>query len=188
LLKILVVDNLSSIFYFSTKYDFCIFDLMKWQTILLIILVVALPSCQRIQDPQFKSLERFGVRKFGFTEVVIGFETVYNNPNNFGVTVKEADVDVYLDSVYLGKFFQPQPTQVKGKSDFSIPLEGSIPIRNALQLNGREMLKRPVSVRAVGKVKVGKAGVFVNKDIKYQGSHRLDSTLLKNPAGAGLFN
>jgi len=161
---------------------------MKKAFILLPILLLILCSCERIQDPQFKSLERFGVRKFGFTEVVIGFETVYNNPNNFGVSVKEADVDVYVDSIYLGKFLQPQLTQVKGKSDFAIPFEGTVSVKNALQLNGREMLRRPVSIRAVGKVKVGKAGVFVTKDISYQGKHRLDSALLKNPAGAGLFN
>ena len=35
-------------------------------------------------------------------------------------------------------------------------------------------------------IKVGKAGVFITKDINYSGRHRLDSTLLKNPAAAGL--
>jgi LEA14-like dessication related protein len=161
---------------------------MKKAFILLPILLLILCSCERIQDPQFKSLEHFGVRKFGFTEVVIGFETVYNNPNNFGVSVKEADVDVYVDSIYLGKFLQPQLTQVKGKSDFAIPFEGTVSVKNALQLNGREMLKRPVSITSSRQSQSGESRRICNKDISYQGKHRLDSALLKNPAGAGLFN
>jgi hypothetical protein len=55
-------------------------------------------------------------------------------------------------------------------------------------LNGRDILKRPVGIKAIGRVKVGKAGVFVTQEVNYQGSHRLDSALLKNPAAAGLFN
>jgi LEA14-like dessication related protein len=141
-----------------------------------------------MQEPQFKKFDNFGIRKLGFTDVVLGFETVYFNPNNFGVTVKEADVDVYVNEIYLGKFNQPEATQVGGKAEFIIPFEGNIPIKNALQLNGRDILKRPVGIKAIGRVKVGKAGVFVTQEVNYQGSHRLDSALLKNPAAAGLFN
>jgi len=174
---------LNSLFEMSIIFED--FYLMKPRYYFFPIITLILFSCQRIQEPQFKSLENFGIKKVGFTEVVIGFETVYSNPNNFGVSVKEAAVDVYIDSLFLGRFTQPTITEVARKSDFSIPLEGSIPVKNALKLNGEALLKRPVQVRAIGTVKIGKGGLYVTKDLTYQGMHRLDSALLKNPAGAG---
>lgn len=109
----------------------------------------------------------------------------YFNPNNFGVAVKEADIDLYVDSFYLGKFVQPQLVDVSATAEFSIPMEGTISWRDAVKSNLHKQAGKEVSVRASGSVKVGKAGVFVNKEINYAGRHVLDLDLLKNPAGAG---
>ena len=107
------------------------------------------------------------------------------SPNNFGVSVKEAVLDVYLDSAYLGKFTQPQVVAVDNKAEFAIPLEAKISLQNAMNLGLERKLGKEVSVRADGSVKVGKAGVFVTKDINYKGRHVLDMNLIKNPAAAG---
>lgn len=155
---------------------------MKLLMSLLILLLLLGTSCKEIKDPQFRRLEDFGLRKVNFTNADIGFRVVYYNPNNFGVTAKETVLDVYVDSTYLGKFIQPTATEVNKQSEFIIPLEGSVDIANAIRLGRKDLLKREVLLRANGKIKVGKAGVFVTKDIHYSGKHRLDSALLKIPA------
>ncbi len=144
-----------------------------------------LTSCGKFQQPEFRSLDHFGVKNVSLQQATIGFEMTYFNPNNFGVAVKEADIDVYVDSVYMGKFTQPQLVDVGSSAEFSIPMEGKISWKEAIKSNLHKRAGKEVQVRADGTVKVGKGGVFVNKDIRYSGRHTLDLELLKNPAGAG---
>ena len=153
---------------------------------LLILLAPLLYSCGRIKDPEFRRLDNFGVKKLGFESSTVGFTATYFNPNKFGVTVKEAAIDVFVDSIYLGKFSQTQEVVVNNNAEFSIPLEGTIGIQKALQSNLAGLLGKEVLVKADGSVKVGKVGVFVNKRIHYEGRQKVSADLIKNPAGAGL--
>ncbi|WP_165871358.1 LEA type 2 family protein [Flaviaesturariibacter flavus] len=121
----------------------------------------------------------------GFEESVVGFAATYYNPNNFGVSVKEAGIDVYVDTIFLGKFTQPAEVTVNKTAEFSIPLEGRIPVAKALQFDLPKLLGKTVTLRAEGTVKVGKVGVFVTKPIRYVGRQTISMDLIKNPAGAG---
>ncbi len=154
----------------------------------LFFLVGLLTSCDRVQDPQFRRLEHFGLKSLGLQQAVVGFSATYFNPNKFGVSVKEAALDFYVDSIYLGKFIQPDAITVNPGSEFSIPMEGKISWQQAISSNLQKLAGKEVLVKANGSVKVGKAGVFISKDINYQGRHTLDLNLLKNPAAAGFFN
>ncbi|RYY40571.1 MAG: hypothetical protein EOO08_05425 [Chitinophagaceae bacterium] len=148
--------------------------------------LLVLSSCARLKDPEFRRVDNLGVRKLGFEESTVGFSATYFNPNNFGVTVKEAVIDVWVDSVKLGQFHQPTVVTVNKISEFSIPLEGTIGLQKALQFDLPRLLGRTVTLKADGTVKVGKAGVFVTKPIHYEGRQTISADLIKNPAGAGL--
>lgn len=144
-----------------------------------LLLTIALASCEKVEEPQFKKLEGFGVKKLSLKETVIGFNATYFNPNNFGVSVKEASFDVYVDSMYLGKFTQSQEISVQKNANFSIPMEGKISLEKALLFNIPNMMGKEVGIKAQGIVKLGKAGVFITKNVDYQGRHKLDTDLLK---------
>lgn len=154
----------------------------RWLYILLLPIGF---SCGKIIDPEFRRLENFGIKKIGLEETTVGFNAVYNNPNNFGVTVKEANFDIYVDTVYLGKFTQPSTVDVNKKAEFAIPLEGRIGFQQAMKFNLPKLIGKEVNVRAEGSVKVGKAGIYITKAVKYQGRQRISPDLIKNPAGAG---
>jgi LEA14-like dessication related protein len=143
------------------------------------VLIILLSACGKIQEPQFKKLENFKVKKLGLQETTIGFNATYHNPNGFGVAVKETMLDVYLDSVYLGKFNQPLEVAVQRNADFSIPLEGKLSLMDAINANVTSLIGKEVLVKANGTIKVGKAGAFITKDINYQGRHLLDNNLLR---------
>lgn len=158
------------------------------QRLLYVCLIIGLlaSSCGKVEEPEFRRLNNFGIRKFGLQESTVGFNAVYFNPNNFGVSVKETALDVYIDSTYIGKFIQPQTVDVANKAEFSIPLEATITLQNAMNLGLERKLGKEVLVRADGSVRIGKAGVYITKNIDYKGRHVLDINLIKNPAGAGL--
>ena len=148
-------------------------------------LLLLMGSCTRVEQPQFRRVEHFGIRKFGLQQVVVGFDATFHNPNRFGVTVKEAVFDFYADTIYIGKFVQPKEVAVSPQGEFSIPMEGTISWLKALDPKVKQMAGKQVLLKADGSVKVGKGGVFINKDVRYQKLHTLDLGLLKNPAGAG---
>ena len=133
-----------------------------------------LGGCSNIKDPEFKRIDNFKIKSLGFQESVIGFNVTYYNPNNFGVTVKEAEANVYMDSILLGKFSQDSNVTVDKNSEFSIPLSGGIPLQTALKLNLQNLANRDIFLKADGSVKVGKAGIYISRPVHYQGIHRLD--------------
>ena len=143
-------------------------------TKLLPFLLLSLAGCAKIKEPEFRRVDNFHLKNFGLQNAVIAFDVTYFNPNNFGVTVKEAEADVYLDTIYLGKFIQDSSIVVKKNGDFSIPLSGSVMLRTVLNLNLQELSQREVSLNANGSVKVGKAGIFVTKPFTYNGKHRIE--------------
>ena len=151
----------------------------------LMFLILLFMSCNKLQEPQFRRVENFGVKNVTFQDATVGLAITYFNPNGFGLAVKEADIDLYVDTVYIGKFTQPNTIDVSAGSEFSIPIEGKISWKQITKSGLHKQAGKEVLVKANGKVKVGKAGVFVNKDIQYSGKHKLDLDLLKNPAGAG---
>jgi LEA14-like dessication related protein len=154
----------------------------------LLFLVIVFFSCGKMEEPQFKRFENFKIKSLGLKETVVGFNVTLYNPNGFGVTVKESAVDVYLDSVFVGNFIQTQQIAVKSGADFSIPLEGKVPISRALGMNLPGLIGKEVLVKADGSVKVGKAGVFITKEFNYEGRQFLTPDLLKNPASTGFKN
>jgi len=159
-------------------HNICNTGNMKFTTLLSLGIFV-LAGCAKVKDPEFRKVGNFKMKGINPTQTTIGFNVVYFNPNNFGVTVKDADLDVYMDSVYLGKFTQDSTIGVKKNSDFSIPLSGTIPLRTALQLDLRHLAERDILLRADGNVRVGKAGIFVSKDVHYSGKHRLDEIQIR---------
>jgi LEA14-like dessication related protein len=147
---------------------------MRLKTLLPFLALVLLVGCTKIKEPEFRRINNFHLKNFGLQQAVIAFNVTYFNPNNFGVTVKEAAAEVYLDSVYLGKFVQDSTIGVGKNAEFSIPLSGSVSLQTVLGLNFQQLSQRDVLIRANGHVKVGKAGIFISKPFTYQGKHRLD--------------
>lgn len=150
---------------------------MKLRLLLFAYFSMFFVACAKVKDPEFRRLENFSVKNFDLQQVAIGFKVTYFNPNNFGVTVKEAAGDVYLDSVFIGKFNQDREVEVAKNSEFSIPFSGAVPLSTVLKLKVNDLSNRELLVRADGSVRVGKAGVFVNRPFKYSGKHKVDLKL-----------
>jgi LEA14-like dessication related protein len=144
-----------------------------------LICLILFTACAKIEEPRFKEVSAFQLRKLGLEDVTIGFGMTYFNPNNFSVTVKETAVKVYLDSVFLGDFIQDTTVAVASNADFTVPLSGTIPMATFFQLNVKDIHKRQVLVQANGSTKVGKAGIFLTKKIVYEGKHRLSQLKLQ---------
>lgn len=161
-------------------HSICFLYYMRIKRLLPLLMVIILAGCTKIKEPVFRRIDNFRLKNFGLQEAVIAFNVTYNNPNNFGVTVKEAGADVYLDTIYLGKFVQDSAISVGKNSEFSIPLSGPVSFQTLLNMDVQDLSQREVLLKANGSVKIGKAGIYVTKPFTYQGKHRLaDISFLK---------
>ena len=157
---------------------------MQWKIIIPSLLLIAgsFMSCKEVKDPEFRKVDQFGLKNLSLQDARVGFNVTYFNPNDFGVTVKEAEADIYLDSTYMGKFTQDTAIEVRKQSDFTIPFSGTVPLRKAMELNLESLSQKDIFLKAEGNVKVGKAGIYVSRPIHYQGMHRLDEIQLHKKA------
>lgn len=135
-----------------------------------------LTSCAKIQEPQFRQVENFELKKMGLEETVIGFKARFFNPNGFGVAVRDATFNVYINNIYLGKFNQTNEVSVEKNADFSIPLEGTLSMQQALNIDWQTVVGKEVLIKADGNVKVGKGGLFITKDFFYEGKQVVDAS------------
>ena len=63
---------------------------------------------------------------------------------------------------------------VSKNADFSIPLTGKISLQTALKMNFQNLDSREILLKAEGSTRVGKAGIFIQKPIRYEGKHKLE--------------
>src|SRR5438045_3670055 len=59
-------------------------------------------SCREPKDLEYRTFKNLSSDKLGFSTSTFKVDLVYYNPNNFGLQLKRTDLDVYIDSNYLG--------------------------------------------------------------------------------------
>lgn len=140
----------------------------------VVVISLFLSSCKKIKDPEYRRLEHFSVKNINLQKAVIGFSIRYYNPNSFGVSVKEAVADVYIDSLFLGNFRQDNIVEVGSNAEFSIPVSGGVTLLNLAKLNYQNIGNRNIHIKSTGTIKIGKAGIYVMRPFEYEGDHKLD--------------
>lgn len=131
-------------------------------------------SCSRPKELVYKDTRNFRVHKVGFQNTTLVMDLRYYNPNNFGMQLKDGDIDVFLNSSYVGKGHLDERTAVPARDTFLIPVSVDVDMSrlfsNALTL----LSQKDVDVKLEGTVKVGKGGVFVRVPVRYVGKQRID--------------
>lgn len=140
----------------------------------LLALSLMILSCSRPKELVYKDTRNFRVHKVGFQNTTLVMDLRYYNPNSFGMQLKDGDVDVYLNSSYLGKGRLDERTAVPPRDTFLIPVSVDVDMSrlfsNALTL----LTQKDVDVKLEGTVKVGKGGVFMRLPIRYIGKQRIE--------------
>lgn len=134
---------------------------------LFISLLVFMPSCRAPKDLEFREYNSVSLENMGFTSSTLKMNLVYYNPNNFGLELKRTELDIYVDSTFLGHSSQELQVAIPKRDVFSIPLIVNLDMKNLLKNGLSTLFNKEVLVRAVGNVKVGKAGVYKNFKVDY---------------------
>jgi LEA14-like dessication related protein len=135
--------------------------------LLLISTLFFMPSCRTPKDLEFREYNSVSVENMGFTSSSLKMNLVYYNPNNFGLELKRTELDIYVDSTFLGHSSQDLQVAVPKRGTFTIPLRVELDMKNLLKNGLTTLFNKQVMVRAIGNVKIGKAGVYKNFKVDY---------------------
>ncbi len=133
----------------------------------LAILIMLLPSCREPKSLEFKEFKNLSVDKLSFAGAALKVDLVYYNPNNFSLQLNRTDLDIFIDSTFLGHSSQDIQVAIPKRDIFTIPLKLDLDVKNLLKNGITSLLNKDVSVRVLGSVKVGKAGIYKSFPVDY---------------------
>lgn len=103
----------------------------------------------------------------------IGMDVEFYNPNKSGMTLKDADIDLYINDKFVGKAFLEDKYDVPGLDTFLLPVSLKADLKNVLPNALSLALDKEVKVGLKGFVKAGR-GVFISIPINYEGMQKLN--------------
>lgn len=137
--------------------------------ITLLILLFFMSSCRAPKELEYRDFKNLSSEKLGFTTSTFKVDLIYYNPNNFGLQLKRTDLDVYIDSNYLGHTAQDFQINIPRRGEFTLPLSIEVDMKNAYKNAIPALFGKEVLVRVTGKIKIGKANVFKSFNVNYEG-------------------
>ncbi len=145
---------------------------------LLIILMTGcfciLTGCNRPVAPQYGGITNFKVSAFGLGESVVSADLKYFNPNNFKMKLKYGEMNVFVNSRFIGKTLLDTMTEIPANDSFLIPVSMKVDMKkiysNALDI----LLAQEANIKLDGFAKLGKAGLYFNLPISYEGKQKID--------------
>jgi len=149
---------------------------MKLKLTVLFLSLLTIVSCatqKEVRNLQYQEVKNFRLAKLDLDRPEVSMDVQFYNPNTFGLTLKDAKLDLYINNAFIGSASLTRSFSVPGMDTFLLPVT-LVPdfknvFPNALQL----LFNKEVDVRIQGSVKAGK-GLFITVPINYEGRQKLN--------------
>jgi len=128
----------------------------------------ALLSCSSPKALEYKTFHNFAIEGLGFSNSAISLDLEYYNPNNFGMQLKSTDLDIFINGNLLGHSSLETLIRIPKRDTFSIPVKFNVDMQNAFKNVWNTLTGKEILVRLSGKVRVGKANVFMSLPVEYE--------------------
>ena len=125
-------------------------------------------SCATPKAVEYQTYHNFTIQKLGFNNSSISLDLQYYNPNNFGLQLRSSDLDIFIDGNLLGHSSLDTLLLIPKRDTFSIPVKFDVDMQNIFKNAWNTLTGKEIMVRLTGKVKVGKANVFMNIPVDYE--------------------
>lgn len=147
-----------------------LFSPVKKLSVLLILLAMN-TGCKSPEAPEFKTISNVSADLESLSRVRLRADAFFYNPNKHPVTLKDADIGLWLDGTKVASIQQEYNMAIPRQSDFSVPIEILLNIADlrlnifdtALGILGNQ--GKPVQYK--GKVRLKSYGVVFTVPIDY---------------------
>jgi LEA14-like dessication related protein len=137
------------------------------------VLLFFFASCTQPRQLVYQDVKNFRVGDLNFSQPKLGMDLQFYNPNNFGLTLKDANINIYLNNTFIGSAVLNNQFDVPGLDTFLMPIMLTADLKNIFPNALQILFNKEVDLRIQGNVKAGK-GVFLNVPINFQGKRRLN--------------
>ena len=132
------------------------------------VLLLTILSCASPKALEYKTFHNFSIQKFGFNSSTIKLDLEYYNPNNYGMQLKNSDLDIFIDGNLLGHSSFDTLITIPRKDTFILPIKFDVDMQNIYKNAWNTLIGKEVLVRLTGKLKIGKANVFMSLPVNYE--------------------
>lgn len=139
----------------------------------LIALTMLTVSCSQPKQLVYQDVRNFRVGKLTLDMPEVGMDLQFYNPNDYGLTLKDANIDVYINNTLIGKAALTNAFSVPARDTFLMPVNLTADLKNVLPNALQILFNKEVEVTLHGNVKAGK-GIFINIPVDYRGKQRLN--------------
>lgn len=141
---------------------------MVKKAFLFVFVIMAILSCSSPKDLEYKDYRNFAVQRLGFDKSTVSLDLEYYNPNNYGMQLRNTDLDIFINGNLLGHSSMDTTIRIPRRDTFSIPVKFDLDMQRIFKNAWSTLLGKEVVVKLTGKVRVGKANVFFNFPVNYE--------------------
>ena len=141
---------------------------MTRSNLLYFLLILTILSCSSPKALEYKTYHNFSIQKLGFNNSTIKLDLEYYNPNNFGMQLRNSDLDIFIDGNLLGHSSFDTLITIPGRNTFILPIKFDVDMQNIFKNAWSTLTGKEVVVRLTGKLKIGKANVFMSLPVNYE--------------------
>ncbi|MDP4286264.1 MAG: LEA type 2 family protein [Bacteroidota bacterium] len=141
---------------------------MKRNFELILFIAIVLMSCSSPKALEYKDYRNFSIKSLGFNNSTVNLDLEYYNPNNFRMQLKNTNLDIFIDGKLLGHSSTDTLINIPRRDTFSLPVQFDINMQSFYQNALNTLLGKEVLLRIQGKIKVGKANIFMYFPVNYE--------------------
>jgi LEA14-like dessication related protein len=141
---------------------------MTRYTLLGTLLIVILSSCSSPKELEYKTYHNFSIQKLGFDHSTVRLDLEYYNPNKFGMQLRNSDLDIFIDGALLGHSSFDTLIRIPRRNSFILPIKFDVNMQNIYKNAWNTLTGKEVTVKLTGKLKIGKANVFMSLPVNYE--------------------
>lgn len=141
---------------------------MKYIRLIVVVLITwgIFSSCEKNKDLQFVRVAGFTLGELGMSKSIVNLTLAYYNPNNYRLQLKDADFDLFIDDTEVGHSVQDTIINIPARDTFYFPVKLEVNMGNVFKNAFSAFSNKEVTIKATGKCKVGKGGVYLPFPIK----------------------
>ncbi|MEO5909162.1 MAG: LEA type 2 family protein [Ginsengibacter sp.] len=132
------------------------------------VTIMAFLSCSAPKALEYKTYHNFSIQSLGFDKSSISLDLEYYNPNNYGMQLKSTDLDIFINGNLFGHSSLDTLIRIPKRDTFNIPIKFDVNMQSIFKNAWNTLIGKEVLVRLSGKVKVGKANVFMSLPVNYE--------------------
>jgi LEA14-like dessication related protein len=141
---------------------------MRLKICIVGMVIMAFLSCSSPRALEYHTYHNFSIQSLGFNKSEISLDLEYYNPNNYGMQLKSTDLDIFINGNLFGHSSLDTLIRIPRKDTFNIPVKFDVNMQSIFKNAWNTLIGKEVLVRLSGKVKVGKANVFMSFPVNYE--------------------